>query len=151
MKRRAVIGLCLLLAGAALFAGGADEVAARPTEIEFWTTETQSERMATIELLVDTYDTMEGVRKVIELSKTMGPDFSVRAVRIDADEEVVVEPRPEKVAVLDGEKVPPLEAMTIGAVGVMSVTTWRSEKRSCVEPLSRRTDPGAKSAKRSRK
>ena len=35
-------------------------------------------------LLVDTYDTLEGVRKVIELSKAPGADFEVGAVRLDS-------------------------------------------------------------------
>jgi len=35
-------------------------------------------------LLVDTYDTLEGVRKVIDLSRRMGADFQVRAIRLDS-------------------------------------------------------------------
>lgn len=35
-------------------------------------------------LLVDTYDTLEGVRKVIALSRQLGPSFSVRAIRLDS-------------------------------------------------------------------
>lgn len=35
-------------------------------------------------LLVDTYDTMEGIQKVIELSKNLGEKFQVRAVRLDS-------------------------------------------------------------------
>jgi nicotinate phosphoribosyltransferase len=35
-------------------------------------------------LLVDTYDTEEGVRRVGELARELGPDFRVRAVRIDS-------------------------------------------------------------------
>jgi nicotinate phosphoribosyltransferase len=35
-------------------------------------------------LLVDTYDTLEGVRKVVSLAKTMGAEFNVRAVRLDS-------------------------------------------------------------------
>ncbi len=35
-------------------------------------------------LLVDTYDTIEGVRKVIELARSLGEDFRVRAVRLDS-------------------------------------------------------------------
>jgi nicotinate phosphoribosyltransferase len=35
-------------------------------------------------LLVDTYDTLEGVRKVIELSRRFGTAFHVRAVRLDS-------------------------------------------------------------------
>lgn len=35
-------------------------------------------------LLVDTYDTLEGVRRVVGLARTMGPDFQVRAVRLDS-------------------------------------------------------------------
>lgn len=35
-------------------------------------------------LLVDTYDTIEGVGKVIDLARAMGPDFRVRAIRLDS-------------------------------------------------------------------
>ncbi len=35
-------------------------------------------------LLVDTYDTLAGVRKVIALAKTLGEDFKVKAVRLDS-------------------------------------------------------------------
>jgi nicotinate phosphoribosyltransferase len=35
-------------------------------------------------LLVDTYDTVEGVRKVIDLSRKLGHRFRVRAVRLDS-------------------------------------------------------------------
>lgn len=35
-------------------------------------------------LLVDTYDTLDGVRKVVELAAELGDDFRVRAVRLDS-------------------------------------------------------------------
>ena len=35
-------------------------------------------------LLVDTYDTLAGVRKVIDLAGTLGDDFRVKAVRLDS-------------------------------------------------------------------
>ena len=35
-------------------------------------------------LLVDTYDTLEGVRKVVELSRKLGNRFRVRALRLDS-------------------------------------------------------------------
>jgi nicotinate phosphoribosyltransferase len=35
-------------------------------------------------LLVDTYDTLSGVRLVAKLSRDLGPDFKVRAVRLDS-------------------------------------------------------------------
>lgn len=35
-------------------------------------------------LLVDTYDSLDGVRKVIGLAQTLGPDFQVRAIRLDS-------------------------------------------------------------------
>lgn len=35
-------------------------------------------------LLVDTYDTLAGVRKVVELAREIGPDFRVSAVRLDS-------------------------------------------------------------------
>ncbi|MFP3940649.1 MAG: nicotinate phosphoribosyltransferase [Thermoanaerobaculia bacterium] len=35
-------------------------------------------------LLVDTYDTLEGVRRVVELARELGEDFRVQAVRLDS-------------------------------------------------------------------
>jgi nicotinate phosphoribosyltransferase len=35
-------------------------------------------------LLVDSYDTIEGVRKVIDLAKELGPAFRVKAIRLDS-------------------------------------------------------------------
>lgn len=35
-------------------------------------------------LLVDTYDTLEGVRRVVALAREMGDDFDVRAIRLDS-------------------------------------------------------------------
>ena len=35
-------------------------------------------------LLVDTYDTLAGVAKVIALSRSLGPNFKVRAIRLDS-------------------------------------------------------------------
>lgn len=35
-------------------------------------------------LLVDTYDTVEGVRRVVALARELGPDFRVRAIRLDS-------------------------------------------------------------------
>ncbi len=35
-------------------------------------------------LLVDTYDTLQGVRNVIRLAREMGEDFDVRAIRLDS-------------------------------------------------------------------
>jgi nicotinate phosphoribosyltransferase len=35
-------------------------------------------------LLVDTYDTIEGVQKVVALAKARGPNFNIRAVRLDS-------------------------------------------------------------------
>lgn len=35
-------------------------------------------------LLVDTYDTLEGVRRVIELARELGPAFRVRGIRLDS-------------------------------------------------------------------
>jgi nicotinate phosphoribosyltransferase len=35
-------------------------------------------------LLVDTYDTLDGVRKVVELARAIGPAFRVRGIRLDS-------------------------------------------------------------------
>lgn len=41
-------------------------------------------------LLVDTYDTLEGVRKVIALADELGRDFKVRAIRLDSGDLVAL-------------------------------------------------------------
>ena len=46
--------------------------------------ETFAELYPETTLLVDTYDTLEGVRKVIALSRKLGDQFRVRAVRLDS-------------------------------------------------------------------
>ncbi len=73
MTRNTVIGLCFALAAAGLFAGGGQEAATVPTAIEFWTTETQSERMSTIQLLADTYE-------------ALNPGYSVKVVPIEEND-----------------------------------------------------------------
>jgi nicotinate phosphoribosyltransferase len=35
-------------------------------------------------LLVDAYDTLAGVQRVIQLTRELGPDFRVRGVRLDS-------------------------------------------------------------------
>jgi nicotinate phosphoribosyltransferase len=44
-------------------------------------------------LLVDTYDTLEGVNKVLELAREMGEEFGVRAVRLDSGDMESLAPR----------------------------------------------------------
>jgi len=41
-------------------------------------------------ILVDTYDTISGVRKVIQLARELGPDFHVRGIRLDSGDLVVL-------------------------------------------------------------
>ena len=41
-------------------------------------------------LLVDTYDTLDGVRKVIALAKTLGENFKIKAVRLDSGDLLVL-------------------------------------------------------------
>lgn len=41
-------------------------------------------------LLIDTYDTLEGVRKVIELARELGPEFRVSALRLDSGDLVAL-------------------------------------------------------------
>ena len=70
MKRHTVIALCFALVGTSLFASGGQEAAMGPTAIEFWTTEWQSERMSTIQLLADTYE-------------ALNPGYTVKVVPMD--------------------------------------------------------------------
>jgi nicotinate phosphoribosyltransferase len=51
-------------------------------------------------LLVDTYDTPEGVRRVVELARELGDEFRVRAIRLDSGDLAALSTRAR--AILDG-------------------------------------------------
>jgi nicotinate phosphoribosyltransferase len=59
-------------------------------------------------LLVDTYDTLEGVRKVAALARTLGREFAVRAVRLDSGDLVNLSEQARRIlddAGLDGVRI----------------------------------------------
>ena len=60
----------LLLPLTGIFANGQKEAAAGPVSFDFWTTETQSNRMATIQVLIDTFT-------------ALNPDISINLVAVD--------------------------------------------------------------------
>ena len=51
----------------------AEPVSSEPVTIEFWTTQTQSERLATIEVLVDTF-------------QVMNPDITIKVIAVDEND-----------------------------------------------------------------
>ena len=57
MRSAALLLLAVLLT-ATVFAGGKQEEAAKPAAIEFWSTETESSRQSTIQLLIDTFQAL---------------------------------------------------------------------------------------------
>lgn len=69
--------LLILLSGALVFASGQGEMAESapqgPVEIEFWTTETQSDRQATIQVLIDTY-------------QIMNPNVTIKLIPVDEND-----------------------------------------------------------------
>lgn len=76
MKRLMVL-LIISLVLPPLFAGGAREEAPAveegPVEIEFWSTETQSDRQAIIEVLIDTFE-------------VMNPDITIKLIPVDEND-----------------------------------------------------------------
>lgn len=57
-----------------VFAGGEEEsVSTKPVELEFWTRETQSDRMATIQILIDSYT-------------AMNPNVSIKLIPVDEND-----------------------------------------------------------------
>ncbi len=76
MKKAILIILTtlLILLPASIFANGAEEVKEEgPVSFDFWTTETQSDRMATIQVLIDTYTTLY-------------PDVTINLVAVDEND-----------------------------------------------------------------
>lgn len=74
MKKGVVLVLILLLVSLAMvFAQGQPETTEKPVEIEFWTTETQSDRMATIQVLIDTF-------------MALNPNISINLIPVDEND-----------------------------------------------------------------
>ena len=66
--------LILLTAAGAVFANGDKEAAdTGPVEIEFWTTQTQSDRLATYQVLVDTF-------------QVLNPEITVKVIPVDEND-----------------------------------------------------------------
>ncbi|OQX28670.1 MAG: sugar ABC transporter substrate-binding protein [Spirochaeta sp. LUC14_002_19_P3] len=69
-----VFSVLLIFISALAFAGGdSDATDGKPVSIEFWTTQTQSERMATIQVLADTF-------------MAMNPGISVELIPVDEND-----------------------------------------------------------------
>ncbi|WP_319416936.1 extracellular solute-binding protein [Marispirochaeta aestuarii] len=79
MKKLTVFMMLLILLGTFMWAGGQSEPAAEaaevsgPVSIDFWTTQTQSDRMATIQVLIDTFE-------------ALNPDISINLVAVDEND-----------------------------------------------------------------
>ena len=65
-------------------------------------------------LLVDTYDSLEGVRKVVRLARELGPDFAVRGVRLDSGDLGTLAPQAREILDASG-----LEGVEIFASGLL--------------------------------
>jgi len=65
-------------------------------------------------LLVDTYDSLEGVRKVVRLAEELGSDFAVRGVRLDSGDLGALAPQVREILDASG-----LEAVEIFASGLL--------------------------------
>ncbi len=81
MKKLLAVMVILLVALSGVWAGGQGDMAdvpeeavmAAPVTIDFWTTQTQSDRMATIEVLIDTFE-------------ALNPDITINLVAVDENE-----------------------------------------------------------------
>ncbi len=78
MKKLFLVFLAVVVTGGLVFAGGTQEPAAKdqqPVRFDFWTTQTQSDRMATIQVLIDTYT-------------AMNPNVTINLVGVDENDMV---------------------------------------------------------------
>ena len=75
MQRCLFVLLGVLIAAGAVFVGGCGKEAADagPVEIDFWTTQTQSDRIATYQVLVDTFE-------------VLNPDITVNVIPVDEND-----------------------------------------------------------------
>jgi nicotinate phosphoribosyltransferase len=75
-------------------------------------------------LLVDTYDTLDGVRKVIDLAKTLGEDFKVKAVRLDSGDLLALSKEARRL--LDEAGLKKVEIFASGGLNEDVITTLLS-------------------------
>ncbi|WP_319477863.1 extracellular solute-binding protein [Marispirochaeta aestuarii] len=79
MKKLTVFMMLLILLSTFVWAGGQSETATEaaevsgPVSIDFWTTQTQSDRMATIQVLIDTFE-------------ALNPNISINLVAVDEND-----------------------------------------------------------------
>lgn len=113
MKKTVLIILVslFLLLPLSVFAGGEDEVQeAGPVSFDFWTTETQSDRMATIQVLIDTYTTLY-------------PDVSINLVAVDEKDMVTHVQTASAAGTLPAMFEAPAEtAVAFGVEGILDIT-----------------------------
>ncbi len=102
----------VLVSTSFLFAQGQQEaVKAEPVEIEFWTTETQSDRMATIQVLIDTF-------------MALNPNISINLIPVD-ENNLVTQAQTAKAtnslpAIFEG---PAETAVSFGAQNMLDITS----------------------------
>jgi nicotinate phosphoribosyltransferase len=70
-------------------------------------------------LLVDTYDTEEGVRKVVELARELGGDFRVKGVRLDSGDLAELARRSREI--LDAAGLESVEIFASGGLGEQAI------------------------------
>lgn len=117
MKRGTVCFIALLLiltSAAAVFAQGQQAVETRPAgpvTIDFWTTETQSDRMATIQVLIDTFS-------------ALNPEITVNLVPVDENSLVTQAQTAYAAKSLPAIFEGPAEtAVSFGTQGIVDVAT----------------------------
>jgi nicotinate phosphoribosyltransferase len=74
-------------------------------------------------LLVDTYDTLQGVRNVIKLARKLGDDFKVRAIRLDSGD--LAELSKQVRAMLDDAGLSSVEIFASGGLDEYKIAALR--------------------------
>ena len=73
LTRMLMITLMLVITGTVFATGTGEAVPTGPVDIEFWTTETQSDRQATIQVLIDTFE-------------ILNPDIKIELIPVDEND-----------------------------------------------------------------
>ena len=113
MKKGLLILLVLILGTTGtLFAQSQGEIMeAKPVEIEFWTTETQSDRMATIQVLIDTF-------------MALNPNISINLIPVDENNLVTQAQTAKATGSLPALFEGPAEtAVSFGAQNILDITS----------------------------
>jgi multiple sugar transport system substrate-binding protein len=112
--RKVLFVTLLLIIPAFLFSGGGKDTTTKPVAIDFWTTETQSDRQAVIQVLIDTF-------------QELNPNITIKLIAVDENDLATQVQTSSAAGNLPAlVEVPAEQAVAFGVEGLMDIKATTS-------------------------